>query len=178
MNQETAQEHVQLLLDTIKTATRVLGITHREVAKRLGVSASYLSRVLSGKIELKAEHLFALIAAVGLSPEEFFSLLYPLRRGMRTESYEILANVFEVPAPRGPDPLPVRGTVPARPLEPVQRPRVLERSQPPARSQEKGREKTQEEREHEALLEMDSNLAQLEAVLTRFLDRLREEKDG
>jgi len=58
---------------------RVLGVTNREVERKLGQSPSYLSRVFSGGIELKAEHLILIPRAMGMEPAEFFHLAYPKR---------------------------------------------------------------------------------------------------
>jgi transcriptional regulator with XRE-family HTH domain len=70
---------VQRLITILKTAMRVLGVTNREVERKLGMSPSYLTRVFSGGIELKAEHLIHIPRAIGLEPAEFFHLAYPKR---------------------------------------------------------------------------------------------------
>ncbi|HKI00972.1 MAG TPA: helix-turn-helix transcriptional regulator [Thermoanaerobaculia bacterium] len=68
---------MERLLTVFRTAMRILGITNRDVEKKLGVSPSYLSRLFSGTIELKVEHVLELVAAIGLDPAEFFHLAYP-----------------------------------------------------------------------------------------------------
>src|SRR5215207_9224635 len=68
---------VERLLTVFRTAMRILGITNRDVEKKLGVSPSYLSRLFSGTIELKVEHVLELVTAIGLDPAEFFHLAYP-----------------------------------------------------------------------------------------------------
>lgn len=70
---------VQRLINILRTAMRVLGVTNREVERKLGQSPSYLSRVFSGGIELKAEHLILIPKAMGMEPAEFFHLAYPKR---------------------------------------------------------------------------------------------------
>jgi transcriptional regulator with XRE-family HTH domain len=70
---------VQRLITILRTAMRILGVTNREVERKLGMSPSYLSRVFSGGIELKAEHLILIPKAMGLEPAEFFQLAYPRR---------------------------------------------------------------------------------------------------
>ena len=41
---------IKHILDTLKTAIRVLGFTVRDIEKELGYSGGYLSRVFSGVI--------------------------------------------------------------------------------------------------------------------------------
>lgn len=52
----------------------------REIETRAGFSRGYLSRLLSGRAELKVWHVSALLSALGLEkPPEFFAALYPRR---------------------------------------------------------------------------------------------------
>lgn len=71
---------VQRLINILRTTMRILGVTNRDIERKLGMSPSYLSRVFSGGIELKAEHLVHIPRAMGLEPAEFFHLAYPPRR--------------------------------------------------------------------------------------------------
>jgi transcriptional regulator with XRE-family HTH domain len=59
------------LINLLRTLARILGITNREIEKKLGLSLSYLSRLYSGGVELKAEHLVQIPRAMGLEPAEF-----------------------------------------------------------------------------------------------------------
>jgi transcriptional regulator with XRE-family HTH domain len=70
---------VQRLINILRTAMRILGVSNRDVERKIGMSPSYLSRVFSGGIELKAEHLVTIPKAMGLEPAEFFQLAYPRR---------------------------------------------------------------------------------------------------
>ncbi len=76
-NKDIMDPEVQRLINILRTAMRVLGVTNREVERKLGQSPSYLSRVFSGGIELKAEHLIHIPKAMGMEPAEFFQLAYP-----------------------------------------------------------------------------------------------------
>jgi transcriptional regulator with XRE-family HTH domain len=67
----------QHMLTVLKTAIRVLGYTYNDIAQKLGLSSGYLSRLFSGKIELKFDHIVALSRALGFEPEEIFQLAYP-----------------------------------------------------------------------------------------------------
>jgi transcriptional regulator with XRE-family HTH domain len=91
------------LVQTLRTAIRVLGFTHREVEKRLGVAGGYLSRLFSGVMELRFQHIVDIGRVLGLEPEEIFHLAYPQPRNPPSEAAQRLRDVFEggrtVPAP-------------------------------------------------------------------------------
>jgi transcriptional regulator with XRE-family HTH domain len=70
------QKEVERVLQLLKGVLRMLGITSREVERRLGVAPSYLSRVFTGAVELKLEHVIAVCRVIGLHPAEFFCLAY------------------------------------------------------------------------------------------------------
>lgn len=85
-NYGTMEPEVQRLINILRTAMRILGVSNRDVERKLGMSPSYLSRVFSGGIELKAEHLILIPRAMGLEPAEFFHLAYPPRRSAAASS--------------------------------------------------------------------------------------------
>lgn len=65
----------QLLLMTL----RLLGISFKEIESRHNISHGYFSRVFSGKMDLRLEHIFQFCSYTGLRPGEFFQLAYPAR---------------------------------------------------------------------------------------------------
>ncbi len=97
---------VQRLINLLRTAMRILSVTNREVERKLGLSPSYLSRLFSGGIELKAEHLIQIPRAMGMEPAEFFHLAYPrspkASSGAVQQLREILSEFQPPPAPREP----------------------------------------------------------------------------
>lgn len=68
---------VRRLRAMLKTAMKVLGYTNRDVERKLGLSGSYLSRLFSGMIDLKVDHVVAIAQVVGLEPDEMFQLAFP-----------------------------------------------------------------------------------------------------
>lgn len=85
---------VEQVLKTLKTAIRVLGYTVRDLEKRLGYSYGYLSRVFSGQIELKVEHVIEIAEAVGISPDELWAFVYPeLKNPPSPAAYELWKRV-------------------------------------------------------------------------------------
>lgn len=65
------------ILDLLKTSMRILGYTNRDIERPMGWSSSYLSRLFSGAIELKFEHILDLCRQMGLDPGEFFRMAFP-----------------------------------------------------------------------------------------------------
>ncbi len=68
------------LLSILKTSMRSLGYTNRDIEKKLGLSGSYLSRLFSGLIDLKVDHIVSISRALGMDPDEMFQLAFPKRK--------------------------------------------------------------------------------------------------
>ena|SRR6185295_17804025 len=103
-NSGTMNAEVQRLINLLRTAMRILGVTNRDIERKLGLSPSYLSRLYSGGIELKVEHLIEIPQAMGLEPAEFFHLAYP-RRVQPSRSAEQLRQIIrELTPPSAPEP--------------------------------------------------------------------------
>jgi transcriptional regulator with XRE-family HTH domain len=73
----TMDPETERLVNLLKLCLRILGITNREVARRLEISPSYISKLFSGSSELRLDHVIRVCKAAGLEPAEFFSLAYP-----------------------------------------------------------------------------------------------------
>jgi len=84
-------EHV---IQVIRSAMRVLGFTNREVERRLGVSGGYLTRLFSGVMELRFEHIVDIARAIGMEPQELFELVYPQPRKPPTEAVQRIRETF------------------------------------------------------------------------------------
>jgi len=78
----------------LRTAMRMLGLTNREVERRLGYTPSYLSRLFGGAIELKVEHVVSIARAMGLKPAEFFALAYPRLPDPPSDAASVLWGVL------------------------------------------------------------------------------------
>jgi len=61
----------------LKTILRLLGISNREVENRIGWCHGYLSRVFAGTLELRLDHILAILEVADLHPAEFFHLTWP-----------------------------------------------------------------------------------------------------
>lgn len=74
------------MIGTLKTLMRILGFRNADIERKLGWSVSYLSRLYSGGIELRFEHIVDIAGALGLRPEEVFRFAYPEAEQAPTEA--------------------------------------------------------------------------------------------
>ncbi len=77
MKSPPTESEIRWILDTLKTSMRLLDVTNRQIETGMGWSHGYLSRIFSGNIELRVEHVIEIAALLGLKPAEFFDLTYP-----------------------------------------------------------------------------------------------------
>ena len=75
-----SDDQTQGLVSLLKTLIRFSQTNNREIEKRLGFSGGYLSRLLSGKIEIKIQHILAILELIELEPHEFFAMAFPADR--------------------------------------------------------------------------------------------------
>ncbi len=65
---------------------RLLGVSNREVERRMGLNQGQVSRVLSGQIEAKMQLVLGVARSIGLEYDEFFAFAYPEPRPAAEES--------------------------------------------------------------------------------------------
>ena len=111
MPENPEQEEVERLLTVLRTAIRLLGLTNREIERRLGMTPSYLGRIFGGSIELKVEHVLAIARAMGLEPAELFELAYPRRPDPPTEAAKTIRKLLRDMQPPEPEARPASVTI-------------------------------------------------------------------
>ncbi|HKI02542.1 MAG TPA: helix-turn-helix transcriptional regulator [Thermoanaerobaculia bacterium] len=102
--ESTAKKEADRIIGKLKVAIRLLGFTNREIERRLGYTPSYLTRLFSGQIELRFEHIVDIARAMGLTADEFFAFAYPARNDPPSEAAGQLEALLEElrPSPRPP----------------------------------------------------------------------------
>ena len=103
------QEEIQRLIQMLRVAMRILDVSNRDIEKQLGLSYGYLSRLFSGAIELKMEHILQIVEVLGLAPAEFFHLAYPRRPSPPSEAAARMRAILDGFGPIGPDERPPTG---------------------------------------------------------------------
>jgi transcriptional regulator with XRE-family HTH domain len=67
----------QNVINVLKQLIRASNLRNRDIERRLGLSASYLSRLFTGKIELRFDHIVDIGKVLGLEVGEVFRFVYP-----------------------------------------------------------------------------------------------------
>ena len=102
----------------LKAAVRFTGVSHRQIEREMGLSTGYLSRILSGKAELRIQHVLGVCRAIGLPPSAFFEAAYPSRE-LDPATARLVAALQELlpaedAAPRAPARRPAAARPPVR----------------------------------------------------------------
>jgi hypothetical protein len=102
------------MIETLKTLMGILDVRKAGLERRLGWCVSYTSRLFSGGMALRFEHVVDIGRALGLTPAEVFGFAYPERGEPPSEAgckvRETLARLAAESAPQPPPP-----AEPARP---------------------------------------------------------------
>jgi hypothetical protein len=69
-------EEVARFAEFLSTLIRSSGRTRQGVEQHLGMSSGYLSKILSGVVELRMRHVLMVLEAVGLQPADVFPQAY------------------------------------------------------------------------------------------------------
>jgi len=72
------------LREALEQAVEQSGVDLKELAARTGRADGYFTHLFKGRMVLTTEHIFAVLLALGLKPEEFFGKFYRIE-GTRTE---------------------------------------------------------------------------------------------
>lgn len=110
------QEEIQRLLQLLRLAMRILDVSNRDIEKALGLSYGYLSRLFSGAIELKVEHILQILEVIGLTPAEFFQLAYP-RKASPSEAATRMRSILDGFGPIAPEERPPAAEVSSEEVE-------------------------------------------------------------
>lgn len=102
--ESTARQEADRVIGKLKVAIRLLGHTNREIERRLNYTPSYLTRLFSGQIELRFEHIVDIARAMGLTADEFFAFAYPPRNDEPSEAFRQLNALLDELRPAPPSP--------------------------------------------------------------------------
>ena len=100
------QDEIHRLLEVLRVAMRILGVNNRDIEKALGLSYGYMSRLFSGSIELKVEHIFQILSVLGLTPAEFFHLAYPRKTSPPSDASSRMRSILDGFGPITPEERP------------------------------------------------------------------------
>ncbi len=75
------------LLKTVELVMYLLGISRRDVERKLGWHAYYFNRIVSGEIAVRFEHVVGFATALEMTVTELFALAFPLREPGRSAGF-------------------------------------------------------------------------------------------
>jgi transcriptional regulator with XRE-family HTH domain len=104
-------EVVERIRRELRVLVRESGSTQRRVEEANGFTQGYLSQVLQGHITLTVRHLYGILLAIGMTPEELFARV--LHRTSTDELRERMARYEEAL-----EQLELQGLVKTRKAEP------------------------------------------------------------
>ena len=88
------------LAEALQRKIRESGLGYSEVERRLGMGKDTLRHILSGRVELKAKHVYGVLKALGVAPPEFFAEFYGLLTPSQVASQHLhpqfLPSLFRV----------------------------------------------------------------------------------
>jgi transcriptional regulator with XRE-family HTH domain len=105
---------IEHIIRVLRTAMRVFGYRNADIERKMGWSTSYLSRLFSGGIELRFEHVLDITTALGMRPDEIFRIAYPDREPPSEAALRLRQATGAF--------IPARPTLPTAPPPPPQYP--------------------------------------------------------
>lgn len=84
----------QRLSFVLKSAIHAVGLTYKEVEKRLGVSGGYLTRLFAGQMPLRVDQVVEIAETAGLDPDEIFRLAFPPEQKPMTPELQLVRQAL------------------------------------------------------------------------------------
>ena len=97
------------LIFVLRAAIRAVGLTFKEVEKRLKVSGGYLTRLFAGQMPIRVDQITEIAEAAGLDPEEIFRLAFPPVQKPVTPETELIRRAISSTRSKE-SPEPAQGT--------------------------------------------------------------------
>lgn len=81
----------------LKSAIHAVGLTLKEVERRLGVSGGYLTRLFGGQMPLRVDQVSEIAEAAGLDADEIFLLAFPPMQKPWTPQLQLIRQAVGAP---------------------------------------------------------------------------------
>lgn len=79
--QREAKDQSDTLLAALQREVELSRVDLKELSARVGRADGYFSHLFKGRITLTAEHIFTVLLAIGVSPDDFFGKIYGKKEG-------------------------------------------------------------------------------------------------
>jgi hypothetical protein len=102
----------------LRDAVRLSTWTNRDIERKFGWSAGYMSRLFGGRIDLRVEHVLIICDTIGIKPGALFQIACPPPEGKSAYANIVLALSRLHPEKKAePEPAPAPPPQPAKPSE-------------------------------------------------------------
>jgi transcriptional regulator with XRE-family HTH domain len=110
----TTKHKAEQLTEVFKILLRFSKVRHRDIEKKLGFSGGYMSRLLSGKIDIKLSHVLSLAEILDIRLHELFAIAFPEDGAKRpSPGLQHIQKVFPTLVPPLLEPAPAEASAPA-----------------------------------------------------------------
>lgn len=92
------------LIFVLRSAIRAVGLTFKEVEKRLNVSGGYLTRLFAGQMPIRVDQITEIAEAAGLDSDEIFRLAFPPVQKPVTPETELVRRALSARSKESPEP--------------------------------------------------------------------------
>jgi transcriptional regulator with XRE-family HTH domain len=117
----TGKQQAEQLTEVLKILLRFSKVRHRDIEERLGFSGGYMSRLLSGKIDIKISHVLSLAEILDIRLHELFAIAFPEDGSKRpSPGLQSIRKVFPNLIPPLLEPAPEEAPTPGRDLKELQ----------------------------------------------------------
>ena len=101
----------------LRDAVRLSTWTNRDIERKFGWSAGYLSRLFGGRIDLRVEHVLIICDVIGIKPGDLFRIACPLGEGKSTHANIVMALSRLHPQKKAEPEPPAKAPEPPQPTE-------------------------------------------------------------
>ena len=112
---DLTEEEITRVAGALKTAVRLSGVSQRRIEREMGLCPGYLSRIFSGKVELRVRHILGVCRVIQLPADSFFQAVFPRRQEIDQSSARVERGLLEL----HPAPYPTRKQAGASPAAPA-----------------------------------------------------------
>jgi hypothetical protein len=102
----------------LRDAVRLSSWTNRDIERKFGWSAGYLSRLFGGRIDLRIEHVLIICNTIGLRPGDLFRIACPPSDGVKSSFGNIVLALSRLHPQKKAEPEPPPAPEPAAPPAP------------------------------------------------------------
>jgi transcriptional regulator with XRE-family HTH domain len=107
-----SEAQVEQFARILKVLIQFSEVKSLEIEQRLGFSVGYVSRLLSGKIDIKLSHVLDIAEILGIYPQELFAIAFPPAKPGPSPGLQHIQKVLPHLVPPSLQPAPAEAAAP------------------------------------------------------------------